>query len=172
MSIIKSCCMFVPPHVMANLAKAGFPQARASLQHDLQARRKRKYTAVPMAKLMHEKAPSKKKSKIAVYDSGGKEDFQVKLVWSEGGPPLADDDAMKAIEFTKIVRGFFSDVLGRDAIDNDSMNFVINVHFGEKYMNAFWNDNQITFGDGERTGLHELLEVIRRACSRVRPRSD
>jgi Zn-dependent metalloprotease len=155
--------MFIPPHVMANLAKAGVPQARASLQHDLQTRKKRKATAVPMAKFMGAGPPAKGKSKIAAYDSQHKEEFQVKLVWSDGGPPVQDEDVTKAVEFTKTVRRFYKEVLERDSIDNDGQNFIINVHYGENYMNAFWYDNQITFGDGDGqifTSFSKSLDVL------------
>ena len=29
------------------------------------------------------------------------------------------------------------------------MNLILNVHYGVKYMNAFWDGDEMTFGDGD-----------------------
>ena len=43
---------------------------------------------------------------------------------------------------------FYSQVLGRNSIDNRGLTLIGSVHFGQQYGNAFWNSTQMVFGDG------------------------
>ena len=43
----------------------------------------------------------------------------------------------------------YSDVYGRDSIDDEGLPLIATVHYGEDYNNAFWNGAQMVFGDGD-----------------------
>ena len=60
------------------------------------------------------------------------------------------------------MRDYFKDELNRNSIDNFGMNLILNVHFGTNYMNAFWDGDEMTFGDGDGqifTSFAESLDV-------------
>jgi Zn-dependent metalloprotease len=44
---------------------------------------------------------------------------------------------------------FFWNVYGRNSIDDEGMALDATVHFGNRYNNAFWNSQQMVFGDGD-----------------------
>jgi Zn-dependent metalloprotease len=88
--------------------------------------------------------------KRSVYDSKHAWAQQVPpVVRTEGGAATADADVNYAYDFAGEVRGYFADVLGRNSIDNHGMKLVLNVHYGDHFMNAFWDGTQMTFGDGD-----------------------
>ena len=65
-------------------------------------------------------------------------------------------------EFAKVVRDYFYG-LERNSIDNQGMDLILNVHYGQGYMNAFWDGDEMTFGDGDGnifTSLTQSLDVM------------
>jgi len=44
---------------------------------------------------------------------------------------------------------FYAEVYGRDSIDDAGMPLLATVHYGEDYDNAFWNSEQMVYGDGD-----------------------
>jgi len=71
------------------------------------------------------------------------------LARGEGDPVTADDAVNATYEAAGAVRDYYRNKLGRNSIDNLGLNQVHNVHFGENYMNAFWDGIQMTYGDGD-----------------------
>jgi len=51
-------------------------------------------------------------------------------------------------ETTALVQ-FYSQVFGRNSIDNAGMTLISSIHYGSNYNNAFWNGTQMTYGDGD-----------------------
>ncbi|PTX64579.1 bacillolysin/thermolysin/neutral peptidase B [Melghirimyces profundicolus] len=50
---------------------------------------------------------------------------------------------------SEIVYDYFLEKHGRNSIDGKGMPIVSTVHYGEDYNNAFWNGQQMTYGDGD-----------------------
>jgi Zn-dependent metalloprotease len=140
-------CTFVPPRVLENLAKVGVAEARLSIQQSKISRTKRAHKLVDMKAFIGTK--SRRKPKRKVYDCQNTWEQRVKLVRGEGKLETGDKDADQVYEFAGNVRDYFNKVLGRNSIDNSGMDLILNVHFGEDYMNAFWDGDEMTFGDGD-----------------------
>ncbi|NIK57810.1 M4 family metallopeptidase [Kribbella shirazensis] len=51
--------------------------------------------------------------------------------------------------YAGVTDDFFGEVFGRNSIDNQGMTIVSTVHFANRYCNAFWNGEQMTYGDGD-----------------------
>jgi bacillolysin len=51
--------------------------------------------------------------------------------------------------YAGVVDDFYGDVFARDSIDGEGMTIVSTVHFANRYCNAFWNGEQMTYGDGD-----------------------
>ena len=71
------------------------------------------------------------------------------MVRSEGDPPTGDVTVDEAYDALGITYNFFSDVYGRDSIDNSGMQLEAVVHFGRGWNNAAWNGHQLMLGDGD-----------------------
>src|SRR4029077_5233041 len=84
-----------------------------------------------------------------VYDCQHQWNQRVKLVREEGGPPTGDEAADNAYNHAGTVRTFYAERLNRKSIDNADMNLILNVHYGVKFQNAFWDGDEMTFGDGD-----------------------
>jgi Zn-dependent metalloprotease len=151
----KCTCMYVPPHVLDRLSRVGVEEARLSVQQSELSRQERKASPAPMDTFVASATsgvaavvPAGAGAKRQVYDSQHTWMQRVQLVRPEGGPVTGDDSADNAYDYAGIVRDFYATVLNRDSIDNQGMDIVLNVHFGVNYMNAFWDGDEMTFGDG------------------------
>ncbi len=60
-----------------------------------------------------------------------------------------DATARRAFAETTLVAQFYRDVFGRNSVDNAGLTLLSSIHYGQKYNNAFWNGNQMTYGDGD-----------------------
>ncbi len=59
--------------------------------------------------------------------------------------------AIDAFYAATVIKSFYHDWYNTDALvdeNGDPMKFVMRVHFGRKFDNAFWDGEQMTFGDG------------------------
>ncbi|MFI7064689.1 M4 family metallopeptidase [Kribbella sp. NPDC050124] len=51
--------------------------------------------------------------------------------------------------YANVTDDFYSDVFGRNSIDDNGMTIISTVHFANRFCNAFWNGEQMTYGDGD-----------------------
>jgi Zn-dependent metalloprotease len=153
---------FVPPRVLENLAKAGKDDARATIQQSKLSRTKRSSKSVTMAVFTGKAAVTA--AKREVYDCKNTWTQRVEPVARSEGDPATNDSAVDEIyEHAGKIREYFKSVLGRNSIDNSGMDIIMNVHFGQNYMNAFWDGDEMTFGDGDGTiftGFTKSLDVV------------
>lgn len=157
----KCRCQFIPPHVTENLARAGVESARLSFQQSKQFREKRSAKPVDMNTFTAVAAVGG--AEREVYDCKHLWMQRVNLVRSENGAITGDSDADQVYDYAGIVRDYFKNVLGRNSIDNLGMNLILNVHHGVDYMNAFWDGDEMTFGDGDGTifiSFAKSLDVV------------
>jgi Zn-dependent metalloprotease len=156
-------CQFVPPYVLENMSRKAIKEARLTAKSDKEQRDRRQNKKIPMSVFAGATAAPTGDSIRQVYDCGQQWVQRVNLVRSEGGPATGDSDVTKVYDFSGNVRDFFLKVLNRKSIDNAGMNLVLNVHFGTNYMNAFWDGDEMTFGDGDGsifTSFAKSLDVV------------
>ncbi|MCV7412282.1 peptidase [Mycobacterium florentinum] len=60
-----------------------------------------------------------------------------------------DATAVRALEETTAVAKFYKQCFGRNSVDDAGMTLMSSIHYGVRYMNAFWNGSQMTYGDGD-----------------------
>jgi Zn-dependent metalloprotease len=73
-----------------------------------------------------------------------------KLVRSEGGARSKDTAVNEAYDHAGSTYDFFSKVFGRNSLDDHGMTLVSSVHVGARFNNAFWNGEQMAYGDGDQ----------------------
>ena len=156
-------CTFIPPHVLEHMAKASDEgvresvreAARLSMMQDNQIRTTRAGQVVDVAALAGAQqgimAPPAGTASREVFNCGHQwgSPPPYMLARGEGDPVTADDAVNATYEAAGAVRDYYRNKLGRNSIDNLGLNQVHNVHFGENYMNAFWDGIQMTYGDGD-----------------------
>ena len=71
------------------------------------------------------------------------------MVRREGQGPTGDAAVDEAYDGSGATFDLYYDIYGRNSIDNNGMGLISTVHYGQKYNNAFWNGQQMTYGDGD-----------------------
>ncbi len=162
----RTICFFVPPYVQSEVAKNVDGSASDKSQKTLaDAARKRRADSIKAADAAGQglaPAPTGT-SRREVYDSGHTANQRVTLVRPEGAPETTDADVINAYDNAGQVRSFYKQVLNRDSIDNRFLDLVLNVHFSTSYNNAFWDGDEMTFGDGDGvifSGFARSLDVV------------
>jgi Zn-dependent metalloprotease len=165
-------CKYVPDYVLENLARQGMDTARDSLVVSERTREAREEREPDIEAIIGREVelPGAGAFEAAggladrtVYDSQNTRDMRKTLVLPEGGPAVADEAVTDAYESAGKVRDYFAQLLNRDSIDNARMDLILNVHFGTDYMNAFWDGDEMTFGDGDGqifVGFARSLDVV------------
>jgi Zn-dependent metalloprotease len=85
------------------------------------------------------------------------------LVQTEQGEASSDTSVTRAFDGLGITREFYREVLNRNSIDDRGMRLDGYVHFDASYNNAFWDGQQMVFGDGDGvlfTDFTGSLDVI------------
>lgn len=148
-------CTIVPPHVLDRVSRAEdralSDPARRTLERDAAERTRRRITTVRMgaAPAASERALAEKKPQRTIYDARQKETLPGRKVREEDGKPSKDATVNRAHAGLGATFELFLSVYSRDSIDNAGLPLDATVHYGEAYGNAFWNGEQMVFGDGD-----------------------
>lgn len=84
-----------------------------------------------------------------IYNSSNQYAQRVALARMEGDTPVADATVNVAYESSGYVRDYFREEFGLNSLDNRGMPIISNVHYGVKYNNAYWDGDEMTYGDGD-----------------------
>jgi Zn-dependent metalloprotease len=85
------------------------------------------------------------------------------VAYSEGGAPSSDPSANQAYDGFGTTRDFYKTVLSRNSIDDRGMRLDGYIHRGVNFNNAFWDGQEMVFGDGDGhlfTDFTKSLDVI------------
>ncbi|PEJ20380.1 peptidase M4 family protein [Bacillus toyonensis] len=144
----------IPPYILKELAEKGNEHAIKSLAitkdtHEKLSDNIKNENGVENNKHHHTNIVTEPKRHV--YDSQETEQKRRKIVRDEGDSPTNDDDVNRAYDFSGFTLKYLNDVLKRNSLDNKGMDLIFNVHFGYKFMNAFWDGstNEMVFGDGD-----------------------
>jgi Zn-dependent metalloprotease len=157
-------CSIVPPYLLRRLAAQEAPRfsaasraAKEALQHveTVQAAKAAPWPIVPPSLREAIPAPPDR----AVYDAEHLETLPGTLIRKEGEEASGDVSVDEAYDGLGHTHRLFAEVFGRNSIDGAGLPLSATVHFGRLYDNAFWDGQQMVFGDGDG-------EVFRRfTCS-------
>ncbi len=146
---MKTCscfCSIIPPHLVDKLKEEGVDAATDTQRLNRAFRQRRSLklqflTPLPLA------APGL--ANRLVYDSKTTERQRLSLKRREGNDAIADESVNRAYDYAGVVRAYYRSVLNWNSVDNQGSDLILNVHFGKKYDNAFWDGDEMTFGDGD-----------------------
>ena len=137
----------VPPHILENIIKNGKKNqqdwALRNLHTSGQFRGERRAIQAVFAQ-----TPAGEKRRT-IYDAGGSETLPGKLVRGEGDKASKDVSVNEAYDGSGSVYDFYTEIFKRNSVDEKGMRLDSTVHYGQKYDNAFWNGQQMVYGDGD-----------------------
>jgi Zn-dependent metalloprotease len=138
-------CAILPPHILTKLAESERYRSRAlrTLALTEQARGRRTFMrgllgGVPAGELRR-----------TVYDAQHKENLPGKLVRGEGDPATKDICVTEAYDYSGKTYEFYNTVLSRNSVDDRGLRLDSSVHYSVQYDNAFWDGQQMIYGDGD-----------------------
>jgi Zn-dependent metalloprotease len=85
----------------------------------------------------------------AVYDAQNGDGLPGQLVREEGSSPVGDHAVDEAYDGSGATYDLYDQVFDRNSIDDRGMDLVSTVHYLQGYDNAFWNGQQMVYGDGD-----------------------
>jgi len=85
----------------------------------------------------------------AVYTANFGTSLPGQLVRGENGPPSGDAAVDEAYDGAGTTYELYQTVYGRQSIDNNGLHLISTVHYQQGYDNAFWNGQQMVYGDGD-----------------------
>ncbi len=152
----------IPPYMNLQLAKNESFEKKTMALHvssfttDAQFRaRRRAFTQLTdqgkeIMALATLKKPSKKVAvSREVYTAGNKQVEPGTLVRKEGEAPVKDTDVNNVYDAGGYTWDFYYSLFQRNSIDNKGLKIIQTVHYGKKYDNAFWDGQQMIYGDGD-----------------------
>ena len=160
----------IPPYLLARLAATEEPAlarasaaAKATLLADRTVRPQRSRVRLSIegdGTLVVENAPAADRT---IYDAKTTEDLPGTRVRGEDDPASGDPAVDQAFDGLGATFDFYWEAYQRNGIDGAGAPLLATVHYGEDYDNAFWNGEQMVFGDGDGdvfTGFTSSLTVI------------
>lgn len=142
-----ACCSILPPHMMKRLAEAGSPDARQAAFDTVRISERLRGARHATADFL--RAVPRGGLHRSVYDARHVERLPGVLVRDEGGKRSRDAHVNDAYDGLGSTYAFYQEVLDRSSIDGNGLGLDASVHYGRKYMNAFWDGKQMVFGDGD-----------------------
>ncbi len=159
------CRGILPPFLLERMAESPNAETRRwalkSLAASAAARASRS-TLATLPAMAAIPSPQGKKHRL-IYDAKRKDALPGILVRSEGEKGSKDPAANEAYDHSGDTYDFYLKLFGRNSLDDRGMSLISSVHVGRNYANAFWNGEQMAYGDGDgRTFVRftKALDVV------------
>jgi Zn-dependent metalloprotease len=151
-------CCIIPPHMLENVAVNGTTQQRSwafqTLNVSAQVRGRRNIVGNISF------APSPGEKRRTIYDAKNSEELPGILVRGEGDPPSTDEAVNEAYDAAGATYDMFYELFERNSIDDKGLRLDSSVHYGVNYDNAFWNGDQMVYGDGDQELFQRFTKCI------------
>ncbi|MDQ6621483.1 MAG: M4 family metallopeptidase [Pseudomonadota bacterium] len=148
------CCRILPPNVLRSIAQNGDPAQRLAALDTLAIDQTVRLARATYQLLetgsrrvtMTSASPAEQRT---IYDAQGQEALPGRVMRSEGSPASRDTSINEAYDGLGATFDFFAQAYDRNSIDDEGLHLDATVHYGHRYDNAFWNGQQMVFGDGD-----------------------
>ncbi|SHM26421.1 Thermolysin metallopeptidase, catalytic domain [Duganella sacchari] len=157
-------CFIIPPKMLRQLAEETPDTAERHClldQAEMSAHLRGQRSVAPIALGLVATATGEKRR--TVYDGQNKSALPGKLVRAEDSKPSTDTAVNQAYDGAGATYDFYREVLKRNSIDNKGMRLDSTVHYQNRFNNAFWNGQQMVYGDGDGKlflGFTSAIDVI------------
>jgi len=141
---------FIPPHILKNIATKGTESQKVlaidTLKLSAQMRGQRQALADFVPATFRVDVGGKDR---VIYDAQNGSGLPGTIVRREGDGPTGDVAVSEAYDGSGITYDLFYDVYQRNSIDGNGMRLDSTVHYRTGYDNAFWDGEQMVYGDGD-----------------------
>lgn len=142
-------CCIIPPNIHENIARNGSDKQKRMAYQALSAsayiRGQREFLTI-FAALGTTPTGTKRRT---IYDGKHELALPGKLVRGEGGKKSKDIAVNEAYDGSGKTYDFYLKLFQRNSIDDRGMRLDSTVHHRRNFNNAFWNGQQMVYGDGD-----------------------
>ncbi len=156
----------IPPHMAERILENGTPGQKKKIGEYIRIAGQMRGQRQQLAELTKRGLASEGERMRKVYNAGNASDLPGNLVRSEGDAPTGDPAVDEAYDGSGATYDLYAEVFGRNSIDKQGMELISTVHFLEGYDNAFWNGEQMVYGDGDED-LPEQERLFNRFTSAI-----
>ncbi|NHN54187.1 peptidase M4 family protein [Calidifontibacter sp. DB0510] len=184
-------CLIVPPHILRRLAASGDPRvaraAERTLARSSAATGQRQVRAARSGEnprnaggvglipphlreraehRRQEAAPPRKTTATlerTIYDAQQGTSLPGRQVRAEGEEPTRDKAVNEAYDGLGDTWTLYWEAFGRNSLDDKGLPLIATVHYDKDFDNAYWDGEQMVFGDGDGTyfnGFTSAVDVI------------
>ncbi|HVZ36365.1 MAG TPA: M4 family metallopeptidase [Polyangiaceae bacterium] len=152
----RSIQCILPPHMLESIARNGSPGQRASalstlsVDHTLRSLRFARAMVPRVPTLATPTAYASPKPKRTIYTANQEEKLPGSLVRAEGSKASKDAAVDEAYDGLGATFAFYYEIFQRNSIDGHGLPLNASVHYGQDYDNAYWDGEQMVFGDGDK----------------------
>lgn len=140
----------VPPHILKNIATNGSDAQKElaveTLKRSAQLRGQRQALSEFTTAAFRVAAGGKER---VIYDAQHGSSLPGTVVRQEGDAPVADVAVNEAYDGSGATYDLYNDIYQRNSIDGNGMRLDSSVHYRVGYDNAFWDGEQMVYGDGD-----------------------
>jgi Zn-dependent metalloprotease len=140
-------CCILPPHILDHVIRHGNEELRDWALETLRASERFRGRRRVVGNVSFAVSPGQKRR--TVFDAKNGTALPGVLVRAEGDPPSADVAINEAYDGAGATYDLFHDIYERNSIDDRGLRLDSTVHYDVKYDNAFWNGDQMIYGDGD-----------------------
>jgi Zn-dependent metalloprotease len=138
-------CSILPPHILRKLADKAEMRDRVLRDIATNERLRGIRQAFAMPLLATQPGPKRR----TIYDAQTTTNLPGTQVLDEGGPASADIAVTEAYNYSGDTYDFYLKVFNRNSVDDHGLTLTSTVHYDQGYDNAFWNGQQMIYGDGD-----------------------
>jgi Zn-dependent metalloprotease len=141
----------IPPHMLKEMATNGTQAQREIAVETLKATARMRGQRIALADFAAATFRVEAvggKDRI-VYDAKNGSTLPGTVVRKEGDPPSTDVAVNEAFDGSGFTYDLYKDIYNRNSIDGSGMRMDSSVHYKVGYDNAFWNGEQMVYGDGD-----------------------
>ena len=152
---IHSINCILPPHMVDSIEQRGSgrqQQMAREIQKHAEKFREDRVEKAPATSFLPAAAVAAGASKNlnrTIYDGNNRATLPGSVARQEGGGPTGDADVDAAYDGSGTVYDLYFNEFLRDSLDGNGMGLQSTVHHRRNYNNAFWNGNQMAYGDGD-----------------------
>lgn len=144
-----SCCHFIPSTIFEHIAAFGNSRQRELAFQNLNASAQFRGQRITLGDLASVTAVVPGEKLRTIYDAQNRMTLPGKLVRSEGDPRSKDPAVNEAYDGSGKTYDFYRKIFDRSSIDGKGMRMDSTVHYRRNFSNAFWNGQQMVYGDGD-----------------------
>ena len=140
----------IPPHINRHIAEKGSPEQKKKARNAMTSSAKVRAERMVIAEMPEmARAVAAVGKQRRVFNANNGTGLPGALARAEGDPPTGDPAVDEAYDGSGATFDLFMGEYDRNSIDGNGMRLDSTVHYKVGYDNAFWNGQQMVYGDGD-----------------------